>query len=156
VALFRNVKNAAELRKRLISQDSSLTCALLEASLILEPLHVLLAVNRAVADEANQQLKSHNVYSEIVFGLSPATNIAQALRRFGINDETKNLMVVVLGGEPTEVEQYMRDTVHGDLVPLTELDQLRDLPQIKKYYQLNSADTDHLMPLVASAMALKG
>lgn len=75
VALFRNVDNAAELRKRLISQDASLTCALIDASVILEPLHVLLAVNRAVADETHQQLKSHNVYSEIVCGLSPATNV---------------------------------------------------------------------------------
>lgn len=34
IALFRNVTNAADLRKRLIAQDPTLSCALVEASVV--------------------------------------------------------------------------------------------------------------------------
>lgn len=36
IALFRNVTNAADLRKRLIAQDSTLSCALVEASVVIQ------------------------------------------------------------------------------------------------------------------------
>lgn len=75
MALFRKVTNAPELRQRLIAQDQSLSYALVDASLILNPFHVLLAVNRAVHDEQNNQLKSHNINSEIVIELSPNYNV---------------------------------------------------------------------------------
>lgn len=75
MALFRKVTNAPELRQRLIAQDQSLSYALIDASLILNPFHALLAVNRAVHDEQNNQLKSHNINSEIVIELSPNYNV---------------------------------------------------------------------------------
>lgn len=34
LALFRNVTNAAQLRERLLSQDDTLSCALIDASLV--------------------------------------------------------------------------------------------------------------------------
>ena len=34
IALFRNITNAPELRQRLIAQDTSLACALVEANVV--------------------------------------------------------------------------------------------------------------------------
>ncbi|KAI9490367.1 kinase binding protein CGI-121-domain-containing protein [Zychaea mexicana] len=157
VSLFRNVTNAPELRKRLIAQDTTLACALVDATVVMNVFHVLLATNRAVHDEQNNQIKSHNVHSEIVVDLSPSPNIAQAFRRFGLTDETKDLVVVKVGGETAEVEKEMRENVKGDLVPLSQLEDVRDIKKIKKYYQVgNEDDLDIIMQLVAGAMALKG
>ncbi|KAI9260576.1 kinase binding protein CGI-121-domain-containing protein [Phascolomyces articulosus] len=157
IALFRNITNAPELRQRLIAQDKTLACALVEANVVMNVLHILLAVNRAVHDEQNNQIKSHNVHSEIVVDLSPTVNIAQAFRRFGLTDDTKDLLVVKVGGDASEVEKEMRENVKGDLVALNQLEQIRDIKKIKKYYQVgNEEDTDMILQLVASAMALKG
>ncbi|KAI8146909.1 kinase binding protein CGI-121-domain-containing protein [Fennellomyces sp. T-0311] len=157
VALFRNVTNATELRQRLIAQDTTLTCALVEATVVMNVFHILLAANRAVHDEHYNQIKSHNVHSEIVVDLSHTPNIAQSFRRFGLTDKTKDLVVVKVGGDATEVEKEFRQNVQGDLTPLSQLEELRDLKTIKKYYQLgNEENPDTIMQLIASAMALKG
>ncbi|CDS07881.1 hypothetical protein LRAMOSA01830 [Lichtheimia ramosa] len=158
MALFRKVTNAPELRQRLIAQDQSLSYALVDASLILNPFHALLAVNRAVHDEQNNQLKSHNINSEIVIELSPNYNIAQSLRRFGISDKTENLLVIKVGGEASQVQQDMINNIKGELVPLSELDQMHDIKSIQKYYQLGNQENDpqQMLPLVTGAMALKG
>ncbi|KAI7877154.1 CGI-121-domain-containing protein [Lichtheimia hyalospora FSU 10163] len=162
MALFRKVTNAPDLRQRLIAQDQSLSYALIDASLILNPFHALLAVNRAVHDEQNNQLKSHNINSEIVIELSPnavtRTQIAQSLRRFGISDNSQNLLVIKVGGEAGDVQQDMINNIKGELVPLSELDQMHDIKSIQKYYQLGNQESDpqQMLPLVTGAMALKG
>ncbi|KAI9320541.1 kinase binding protein CGI-121-domain-containing protein [Dichotomocladium elegans] len=158
IALFRNVTNAGELRQRLISQDPTLSCALVDAKVVLSPFHALLAVQRAVHDEQSGKLKSHNINSEIVFDFSPNTNIAQSLRRFGIDETTQHLVVIKLGGNAVEVEKELRGNIQGDLVPLSELDHVRDIKTIQKYYQLGNQENDpaKLMQLVAGAIALKG
>ncbi|KAL1928454.1 hypothetical protein VTP01DRAFT_2810 [Rhizomucor pusillus] len=158
IALFRNVTNAADLRKRLIAQDSTLSCALVEASVVIDTFHVLLAVIRAVHDEQHNRLKSHNINSEIVIDFSPATNIAQALRRFGISDESQNILVVKVGGDASEVENYMRENIKGDLVSLSQLSETLDLKLLAKYYSLGEQgkSVETALPLVASSMALKG
>ncbi|KAG2224896.1 hypothetical protein INT45_010845, partial [Circinella minor] len=157
IALFRNITNAPELRQRLIAQDTTLACALVEANVIMNVFHILLAVNRAVHDEQNNQIKSHNVHSEIVVDLSSTPNITQSFRRFGLSDETKDLLVIKIGGDASEVKKEMRKNIKGKLVPLRQLEDLRDIKKIKKYYQVgNEENPNVILQLVASAMALKG
>ncbi|ORX48315.1 kinase binding protein CGI-121 [Hesseltinella vesiculosa] len=158
MALFKDVKNAQQLRKRLLDQDTTLQCALIDASMVFNGVHVLLACNRAIHDWQHDQLKTHNVHSEIVFDFSPTSNIAQTFKRFGIDDQSQNIVVVKVGGPKADVESYMRDNIQGDLVPLDQLTQFRDMKKIRKYYQLgNQADQlDKVVPLISGAMALKG
>lgn len=58
--------------------------------------------------------------------------IAQSLRRFGISDTSENLLVIKVGGESGEVQQDMINNVKGELVPLSELDQMHDIKSIQK------------------------
>lgn len=58
--------------------------------------------------------------------------IAQSLRRFGISDTSENLLVIKVGGEAGEVQQDMTNNVKGELVPLSELDQMHDIKSIQK------------------------
>ncbi|KAI8333411.1 kinase binding protein CGI-121-domain-containing protein [Chlamydoabsidia padenii] len=158
LALFTNVTNAEDLRQRLLKQDPTLVCALVDATLVFDRLHALLAVNRAVHNWQNNQLKTHNVHSEIVFDFSNTVNISQSLRRFGINDQSQQVLVIKVGGSTSEVESFMRDNIHGELVSLDQLEQYRDMKRIQKYYQLGdqSKNLDKVLPLIAGAIALKG
>ena len=59
---------------------SSLWCESTHFSLqLLSPFHVLAAVNRAVVNKEQQLMKTRNVYSEIIFSLSPSTNVREPL-----------------------------------------------------------------------------
>ncbi|KAG0182722.1 hypothetical protein DFQ28_010729 [Apophysomyces sp. BC1034] len=158
IALFRNVSNSPELRQRLLQQDATLFCALVNASLVLNVPHILLAIHRAIHDEQQNQLKTHNIHSEIVFDFSSTIHISQSLRRFGIEDTTKDLVVIKVGGEASEAEAFMRKNIQGDLVSLDQLADTRDLKRIQKYYQTGNQGEDlkMTMQLVTGAMALKG
>ncbi|KAF7725776.1 hypothetical protein EC973_009393 [Apophysomyces ossiformis] len=117
IALFRNVTNSPELRRRLVERDPTLSCALVNASLI-----------------------------------------TQSLRRFGIEDTSRDIVVIKVGGEAAEAEAFMCKDISGDLVPLSQLAEVRDLKRIQKYYQTggHGDDVNLLMQLVTGAMALKG
>ncbi|KAI8089788.1 kinase binding protein CGI-121-domain-containing protein [Halteromyces radiatus] len=158
MALFDKVTNATQLRQRLLQQDTTLMCALVDATIVFNRLHALLAVNRAIHDLQRNQLKTHNIHSEIVFDFSSSVNIAQSLRRYGINDQSQQLLVIKVGGSSSEVESFMRENIQGELVSLDLLDQWRDMKKIQKYYQLGnqSANMDKVMSLISGAIALKG
>ncbi|KAI8374483.1 kinase binding protein CGI-121-domain-containing protein [Radiomyces spectabilis] len=157
IALFQNVTNTADLRKRLVQQDPTLSCALVNAALVINRTHALAACNRAVHDHLNKQLKTHNIHSEIVFDFSPAIHIAQALRRFGIEDETQDVLVIKIGTTSEEAQEFLQANIQGTLVSLDDLEKVRDLKRIKKYYQVGGTDDiNTIFDLVMGAMALKG
>ncbi|SAL99141.1 hypothetical protein [Absidia glauca] len=158
LALFTQVTNAEQLRQRLLKQDATLVCALVDATLVFDRLHALLAVNRAVHSMQTAQLKTHNVHSEIVVDFSNTANISQSLRRFGINDLSQQVLVIKIGGSAPEVESFMRNNIEGELVSLDELEHCRDMKKIQKYYQLGdqSGKLDKVPALIAGAIALKG
>ncbi|OZJ05449.1 hypothetical protein BZG36_01649 [Bifiguratus adelaidae] len=159
IALFEGLENANELRQRLLASDATLSFAFIDAAIVVSKLQVLLAAQKALDNEARQTLKTHNVHSEIVFNLSPTTNISESLRRFGISKDTKAMVVVKISQEPTpDIEARLRELVKGHLVPLSGLGQHVDIKRIDKYYKLNGIPhltADNRVDLVIGAMAVK-
>jgi len=84
-------------------------------------------------------LRTKTVHSEILWALSPNNNITEAIRRFGVSDDTTALFVVRIG--PPELENplgLMKTIVSGELSPIHGLAHLTDWATIKKYYKLNN------------------
>ncbi|PYH40900.1 EKC/KEOPS complex subunit CGI121/TPRKB [Aspergillus saccharolyticus JOP 1030-1] len=176
VALYRDVKNAASLRQQLISGNADFEYAFIDASMVLSRAHALSAVFRAVNDSINGRLKSRNVHSEIVFSFSPANNIAESFRKFGIADSTKDLLVIKVSVTPdvthNAVAAHLSQHVEGSAVPFDDetLSRIADVPKIKKAYKLgalktpsptqangtNSDGTRQLELAVLGAIALRG
>ncbi|KAF1806563.1 kinase binding protein CGI-121-domain-containing protein [Mucor lusitanicus] len=158
IALFRNVTNAPELRQRLINQDSTLACSLINAKLVINKLHVLLAANRAVSDESMGKLKTHNVHSEILYDFGTTNNIAKTFITFGIADDTADVVAVKIGESEADAEMHMKECVKGNLVSLDHLKNITDLKLIESTYQLGDQqqDIDSIISLVAGGMALRG
>ncbi|CAO3612778.1 unnamed protein product [Mucor fragilis] len=158
IALFRNVTNASELRQRLISQDNTLACSLINAKLVINKLHVLLAANRAVSDESMGKLKTHNVHSEILYDFGTTNNIGKTFITFGIADDTTDVVAVKIGASEADAELHMKECVKGDLVSLGHLKDITDLKLIENTYQLGDQkqDVDSIISLVADGMALRG
>lgn len=94
LALVRNVTNCAQLRSqasaglieaallnpRLVKIGALILMHLFCAGVIqlCSEFHVLTAVNKAVMKRADNQMKTKNIYSEVIYSLSPATNVSQS------------------------------------------------------------------------------
>ncbi|KLO17509.1 CGI-121-domain-containing protein [Schizopora paradoxa] len=151
LALFTSVENGKEIRERIIKASTAegaegdaareaVNFAFVDAKLIASPRHLLTATYQSLLAESQESLKTKTVHSEIIWSLNPTSNITEALRRFGVNDNSSTLLVVrvVKSSENLDVEKNMKEVVQGNLVPLSELENVTDWSLISKYYKLNS------------------
>ncbi|CAG8581692.1 17199_t:CDS:2 [Cetraspora pellucida] len=100
---------------------------------VLDKFQLLVAVNNAVHSENYSKLKTHNVHSEIVYNLSPTTNISESLRRFGISDSTNEIIVVKVGGnDDDEIKSHLNTLIDGEESSLDDFSKFTDLSCIKK------------------------
>eukprot|EP00741_Cyanophora_paradoxa_P025011 tig00000319_g24143.t1 len=137
LALFNNVRNAAEIRKRLLAGD--LEYAFINARLVVDALSVLVAANKAVAAQEVGKLTTRNVHSELVYNLGAVHSIAETLRKFGITDDCKRLVVASFDAK-SDVESEVCALVEGDLVPLSLLGTDIDEAFIKKHYKVSAQE----------------
>ncbi|GJJ72398.1 EKC/KEOPS complex subunit CGI121/TPRKB [Entomortierella parvispora] len=142
LACFTGVRNAADLKERLQVQDKSLTFAMVESNLIMDVFQILLAATKAAQDNESGKLKTQTLSSEIVYNLSPTNNIAESLKRFGITEDTTSLIAVKIGGDPDEVLEDMSNTVDGNLISFSKLDQEKDMEKLRKFYKIDPKVTD--------------
>ncbi|KAJ3047142.1 hypothetical protein HK097_000203 [Rhizophlyctis rosea] len=163
LSLFRNVTNTSEIRKRIISGDKTVPeCALINAATILEVFQIQMACTKALLLQQQNAMRTRSLYSEILFNLSPSSNINDSLKQFGVSDSSTSLLVVMLGPEPSnEVKSRVSSLIAGEQVGLEVLPTLTDLPLVSKIYKAangpkGSLERGQLLAIVVGAMALKG
>ncbi|CAI9545099.1 unnamed protein product [Staurois parvus] len=154
--LFKDVKNASGLRKKAI--DGTIDGALLNPAMIVDPLQVLIAVNKAVHLHLVGKMKTRNLNSEIIFNLSPTNNISEAFRKFGLSDSDSGVLVVLTDdGTKALNSQEITSHVDGQQVPLAELSQLTDITKVRKMYKLTTEEDKigSVLDAVICRMAVK-
>jgi EKC/KEOPS complex subunit CGI121/TPRKB len=72
--------------------------------------------------------------------------IAESFRRFGITPTTTNLLIIKVTTPPSpltasEIQSHLTSSIEGEQVPFEDsiLQQLTDVPRVKKIYKLNSS-----------------
>lgn len=155
--LFRDVKNAAELRQKAMA--GKISGALLNATMVVSPFQVLVAANKAINLQQSRKMKTRSLFSEIIFNLSPTNNISEAFKRFGISDGDDSVLVVLVHKDEDGM-QLVSDitaTVDGRQVPVEDLSSLTDLEKIKKLYKITPQEdrTGTLLDAVVCRMAAK-
>ncbi|GBB98390.1 hypothetical protein RclHR1_03210011 [Rhizophagus clarus] len=157
ILFYKNVSNAADLRKRLLSHDQELSYAFIDAKVVLDKFQLLIATNDAVHHELNSSLITHNIHSEIVYNLSPTTNISESLRRFGIADSSTSIAVVKVGGNSEEVKSHLSTLIHGEESDIKDFSSFADISKIKKYYKIDDKinDQNEILDMIVGSIAVK-
>ncbi|XP_077327522.1 EKC/KEOPS complex subunit TPRKB [Lithobates pipiens] len=154
--LFKDVKNASGLRKKAI--DGTVDGVLLNPAMIVDPLQVLIAVNKAIHLHLLEKMKTRSLNSEIIFNLSPTNNISEAFRKFGLSDSDSGVLVVLTDdGTKALNSQEIISNVEGQQVPLAELSQLTDFAKVRKMYKLTPEEDKigSVLDAVICRMAVK-
>lgn len=128
---FTSVSNSSTIKTHLIDGNTAYDFAFIDARNVISEEQLMSAVYRALLDHTNDKIRTKTVHSEIIFSLSPTQNIGDALRRFGIQDDSKDVIVVKI--EP-EVGVYDLGVVEGEEVEPTNQQFLStvDLKSVRK------------------------
>lgn len=150
--LYENVRNAAELRALLVS--GQLQCCLVKPQLIVAPLQVAVAANKALGA---RKRTTKSPFTEILFNLSPSTNISQSLLKFGIEDSSDSLLLLTLQGPGFEESEAPFGRVQGCPIDISELGCLSDVAAIRKTYKIGDVEYQNvaLLDSVVSRIASK-
>ena len=91
--------------------------------------------------------------------------IAESFRRFGISDDSTNILAIKVGAEASQVESHLRQYDEGDSSVFSDevLAQLCDSARIRKIYRVDMTQKDdpetvrkEAEAFVLGSMALKG
>ncbi|MBW0494608.1 hypothetical protein O181_034323 [Austropuccinia psidii MF-1] len=151
VWLFVNVKNAMALRNSLVeasrggvkSEQERLDWAFLDASMITSRQHLVTAVCQALVTRLHGDLKTKTIHSEILWALSPSTNIMDAIKKFGLGPRTTEILLVKLlptncSQPKDQLNQAALDLVEGQISDLNQLGHsLTKWNELKRLYKLN-------------------
>lgn len=114
-------------------------------------LHLQTAIYQALLSEAQGQLRTKTIHSEILWALNPTNNvrvtisgiiglliilhlqITEAIRRYGVSDVSTTLIAIRVDLSNTpDIQRRMCDIVQGSIVPFEALKQMTDWSTIKK------------------------
>ncbi|TPX33650.1 hypothetical protein SmJEL517_g03535 [Synchytrium microbalum] len=136
-----------------------LSC-IIDARMVLDIFELQLACIRALLAQRQETMKTRSLYSEILFNMSPISNITESLKQFGVSDSTSSLIHLFIGDEaPSDEDVDVADSlIQGNQAPVTELSECCDMNLIRKLYKLSDIQQgrDVAFKNVVNAMALKG
>ncbi|TPX33643.1 hypothetical protein SmJEL517_g03532 [Synchytrium microbalum] len=157
--LYRNVKKGRRIRESIIKGTMPLSC-IIDARMVLDIFQLQLACIRALLAQRQDTMKTRSLYSEILFNMSPSSNITESLKQFGVSDSTSSLILLFIGDEaPSDEDVDVADSlIQGNQASIFELAECCDTDLIKKLYKLSDAQQSRDISLknVVNAMALKG
>ncbi|XP_015252520.1 PREDICTED: EKC/KEOPS complex subunit TPRKB [Cyprinodon variegatus] len=154
--LFKDVKNAAELRQKAV--EGKINGALINPTMLVDPFQVLVAANKAFHLYSIENMKTRSLNSEIIFNLSPTNKISEAFKRFGIADrDTSVLVVVVHSKDEPQAVSNITAMVDGQQLPVDQVSSLSDLEKIRKLYKVTPQEETcgSLLDAIVCRMAVK-
>lgn len=151
--LFKNVRNVETIRNNIVK--GVWNCAVIKPSLILHPLQVCVAANKAVVSQKYNTMVTRTVFAEILFNLSLTKNISQSLGKFGIEKDSNLLVCFLVTPDNNESKEVIQQ-IEGELCPISELSQFTNVKDVKTVYKLNNVKGDmDLLDIIVSRMATK-
>lgn len=148
--LFKELRNVNVLRKKIVSGE--LQCCAVKPSLIVDPLQIVIASNKAVLHKKFGKLTTKSLNSELLFNLSVSKSISQSLRTFGLGDKDENVLIVVFNEKEEEEKDLVnfKSDIEGIECDLSEIKNFTDSSLIKKIYKIT--DNELLVSTLANSV----
>lgn len=157
---LNNVTNLSQIRSSLIEAsklDESnpnttqerhrLDWCFLNPSMITSSQHLNTAIYQALLARSQQQLKTKTIYSEIMWTLSPGTNITDSIKKFGIDPKSDKLILIKITEtlkdekkqqESIRLNQLALELIQGDLISMNQIKSSgTNWNEVCKVYKLN-------------------
>ncbi|XP_045497806.1 EKC/KEOPS complex subunit Tprkb-like [Colias croceus] len=152
MCLFKNVQNVYIIRNNIVK--GVWNCTAIKPSLVVDPLQIAVAANRAVVAEKAGNMVTRTVYGEILYNLSLSKNISQSLSKFGVEKDNVLLMCFLVN-EKDESENIISQ-IQGELCPISDLHKFTNMKEVKSVYKLNTIKSDFdLLDIIVSRMVTK-
>lgn len=156
ILFFRDVRNAKDIRAKMLKGEFAAT--FVNASLVVDVFQLLVAVSTAFHNKKYDCMATRNLFTEIVYNLSSTRSMSKALTRFGIADDTTNLVVLIPNATSTNILD-VRSAIDGsEVADVPEgIKQTSDLAQIRKVYGLTDDEerTGSLLDAIVTRMACR-
>lgn len=154
IKLFQNVTNVEDIRQRIIS--GKLDCCVIKPTLIIDPMQIIIAANKAAVSQKQNTLVTRTVYSEILFNLSITKNVTKSLTTFGIDDKHTTILVAVVYkiGDDRHCEDIFQE-IEGDKCDIQELVNFVDYNLVKKTYGITDSSNNHLLNKIVNKIVMK-
>lgn len=108
--------------------------------------------------EKESVMSTRNVFTEIVYNLSGSRNISKALQRFGVADDTCDILIAIPNARAEHIA-LIRDAVDGsEQTAIADgLKELSDVKQITSVYGISDQELRNapLLDSVVSRMACR-
>ncbi|RPB00832.1 CGI-121-domain-containing protein [Choiromyces venosus 120613-1] len=139
-----------ELTSSTSPSSASSEYTFLDASTILSATHLLAAIFQATRNElVSGKRRTRNVHSEVVYCLGGNNNIKEAYKKFGVTEETKDVIAVKIAYgsgeywcEREEVEGNIRRVIGEEGVMEVYNDEVAkrvvDVDKVRKYYKIKA------------------
>lgn len=152
---FSSVRNAKQIKDELLQGNETYDFAFITAKTIVSIEQLSSAIYRALLDHTKDRIRTRTLHSEVIFSLSPSSNIGDALRKFGIQDDSEDLVIVKI--LETEVP-YDLSIVDGEEVEVTdeEFERTVDYGIIKNNYKIDSQDPGLITRQTVNSIQLRG
>ncbi|KAK3585840.1 hypothetical protein CHS0354_038365 [Potamilus streckersoni] len=138
--LYDELENSKEIRKCVI--DGVIDASLLKPKLILDKFQVIVAATRAIHNQKHEKMTTKTIHSEILFCLSPSKNISDSYRNFGLGEEDKCILVVIVDDQDNSKLNALQQLIKGRQLPLSDLHSTADTSAIKKIYKIRDEELE--------------
>ncbi|CAL8470265.1 g9807 [Coccomyxa elongata] len=139
--LFRNVRNAKAIQQQLVAGSLEPELAFINANLVPDLLVVQAAAQKALAAHLRGSLRTRSLHAELVYNLSGSKHVGQSLQRFGLSEDTDQILVASFHMDDTDAAKVL-SIVEGEPADLHTLSSLTDLATVKKVYKIVPPELD--------------
>lgn len=148
LSYFTNVASAnlEHIKSQLISANKDYDYCFLNTNHLVSLEHLRSGIYRAILNYSSQSMKAKTLNTEIIFNLSPVNNIMDSIKRFGVDSNCSNVIVIKVlkaGEDKDEVYKNIGELFTGEVESKELTDDvmfsLVDMSKFKKVYKLNDA-----------------
>lgn len=153
--LLYEIENAAEVRQLIMK--GQVEASLIKPEMIVDSFQVIVAANKAVRCLALKKMTTRSVFAEIIYNLSPTRTITESLKNFGLGDDDKHILAVVLDDGSGEKLKQLQGQIKGKEIPVAELSSLTNKSKVTETYKVTPSEltVSSLVDAVVSRMACK-